>query len=54
MKKQLVDMTIPADNRVKIKERRKLDKYQDLVRELKKMWNIGTIDIGVTGDLRKD
>ena len=31
---------VPADNRVGIKEREKIDKYQDLARELEKLWYI--------------
>ena len=35
-----VDFTIPADQREKIKESEKRDKYLDLARELKKtLWN---------------
>ena len=32
--------SVPADHRVKIKEREKIDKYLDLARELKWLWNI--------------
>ena len=31
-----MDFVVPADHRVKIKEREKRDKYLDLARELKK------------------
>ena len=30
---------VPADHRVKIKESKKRDKYLDLARELRKLWN---------------
>ena len=31
-----MDIAVPADNRVKLKESKKKDKYLDLLRELKK------------------
>ena len=34
------DFAIPADNRLKLKECEKKDKYLDLARELKKLWNM--------------
>ena len=37
---QLVDFAVPADHRVKMKENEKMDKYLDLARELKKLWNM--------------
>ena len=33
---KIVDFTVPADNRIKLKESEKKDKYLDLARELKK------------------
>ena len=48
-----VDCTVTADDRVKIKENEKIDKYWDLFRELKKMWDtkrsVVSIVIGVIG-----
>ena len=35
-----MDFTVLADYRVKIKESKKLEKYQDLARELKKLLNL--------------
>ena len=35
-----MNFTVPADHRVKLKENEKKDKYLDLARELKKLWNI--------------
>ena len=35
-----MDLAVPADHRVKMKEREKNDKYLDLSRELKNLWNI--------------
>ena len=36
----LVGLSIPTDHWVKIKESKKVDKYLDFVRELKKLWNM--------------
>ena len=35
-----VDFAVPADLRIKLKECEKKDKYLDLARELKKLWNM--------------
>ena len=35
-----MDFAISADHRVKIKESENIDKYLDLARELKKLWNM--------------
>ena len=37
---RIVDFAVPADHRVKLKESEKRDKYLDLARELKKLWNM--------------
>ena len=37
---KIVNFAIPADHRIKLKEREKRDKYLDLARELKKLWNM--------------
>ena len=36
----MVDFAVPADHKRKLKENVKKDKYIDLSRELKKIWNI--------------
>ena len=36
---KIVDFAVPADHRIKLKECEKKDKYLDLARELKKLWN---------------
>ena len=36
---KIVDFAVPADHRIKLKEWGKRDKYCDLTRELKKLWN---------------
>ena len=50
---QIVDFAIPADYKVKLKESKKKDKYLDLARELKKLWNmkVTVIPIFVIGML---
>ena len=37
---QIVDFAVPADQWVKLKESEKRDKYLDLAKETKKLWNI--------------
>ena len=37
---KIVDFAVSADHRVKLKESEKKEKYLDLARELKKMWNM--------------
>ena len=52
-----VDFAVPADHRIRLKECEKKDKYADLLRELKKMWNmqvtIISIVIGAFGTVTK-
>ena len=53
----IVDFAVPADHRVKLKEIEKKDKYLDLTRELKKLWNMKVkvvpIVIGALGTVPK-
>ena len=37
---KIVNFAVPADYRIKLKECEKMDKYLDLTRELKKLWNM--------------
>ena len=37
---KVVDFAVPVDHRIKLKESEKRDKYLDLARELKKLWNM--------------
>ena len=37
---KIVDIVVPADHRIKLKECEKTDKYLYLTRELKKLWNV--------------
>ena len=54
---KIVDFTVPADHRMKLKEGEKNDKYLDLTRVLKKLWNIKVtfipIIIGALGTVSK-
>ena len=55
---RIVDFAVPADHRVKLKESEKKDKYLDLFKELKKLWNIKEtiipIVIGALGAVTKE
>ena len=54
---KIVDFAVPADHRINLKECAKRDKYLDLARELKKLWNmkvtIVPIVIGAFGTITK-
>ena len=54
---KIVDFAVPADHRINLKEDEKKDKYLDLARELKKLWNmkvtIVPIVIGALGTVTK-
>ena len=54
---KIVDFAVPADHRINLKECKKKDKYLDLARELKKLWNmkvtIVPIVIGAFGTITK-
>ena len=52
-----MDFAAPADHRIKLKESEKKDKYLDLAREVKKLWNMKVtiipIVIGAFGTVTK-
>ena len=52
-----MDFAVSTDHKVKLKESEKKDKYLDLARELKKLWNMKVtfipIIIGVLGTVTK-
>ena len=54
---KIVDFAVPANHRINLKECEKKDKYLDLARELKKLWNmkvtIVPIVIGDFGPITK-
>ena len=55
---KIVDFAVPADHRIKLKECEKKDRYLDLAKELKKLWNmkvtIVPIVIGAFGTVTKE
>ena len=54
---KIVNFAVAADHRIKLKECEKKDKYLDLARELKKLWNMQVtfipIVIGAFGTVTK-
>ena len=44
---KIVDFAVPVDHRVKLKESEKKNKYLDLDRELKKLWNMKVMFIPI-------
>ena len=54
---KIVDFAVTADHKIILKESEKKDKYLDLARELKKLWNMKvtsvTIVIGALGTMTK-
>ena len=54
---KIVDFAVPADHRIKLKERENKDKYLDFARKLKKLWNMQVtiipILIGAFGTVTK-
>ena len=54
----IVDIAVPADRRVEEKEQEKIEKYQDLKREIGRMWEIRKVQvvpvvIGALGSVSK-
>ena len=47
---KIVDFAVPEDHRIKLKECEKRDKYLDLVRESKKLWNMKVAIIPIVID----
>ena len=41
----IIDIAIPGDIRVSEKEKEKIERYQELKREIKRMWNIRSIKV---------
>ena len=57
-KKKRICKIVPADHKINLKECEKKDKYLDLARELKKLWNMNAkivpIVIGAFGTMTKE
>ena len=49
----LIDIAVPADARVEEMEQEKIDRYQDLARELKRLWKVETKVVGALGTVPK-
>ena len=47
---KIFNFAVPADHRIKLKECEKKDKYLDLARELKKLWNMKVTIIPMVND----
>ena len=41
----IIDIAMPGDIKVNEKEKEKIERYQELKREVKKMWNIRSIKV---------
>ena len=41
----IIDIAVPTDVRVKEKEKEKVEKYQDLKKEIKRLWKLGNVEI---------
>ena len=41
----IIDIAVPADVRVEEKEKEKVEKYQDLKKEIKRLWKLGNVEI---------
>ena len=41
----IIDVAIPRDKRIIDKEKEKIEKYQNLKREILRLWNIKKIDV---------
>ena len=54
----IIDIAVPADVRVEEKEREKVKKYQDLKREIRRLWKLKKVEvvpvvIGALGSVTK-
>ena len=41
----IIDIAVPADVRVEEKEKEKVEKYQDLKREIRRLWKLRNVEI---------
>ena len=41
----IIDIAVPADVRVGEKERKKMEKYQDLKREIERLWRFKMVEV---------
>ena len=54
-KAQIVDFAVPANHRIEISQQKEIEHYQDLKRELQKLWNFKTVivPVGALGTIPK-
>ena len=54
---KIIDFAVPGDKRIEKKEKEKIEKYQDLRKELQKIWNVKVkiipLVVGILGALPK-
>ena len=55
----MLDIAIPGDRRIHEKELEKVDKYQDLKREIRRLWGVKNVDVvpvvlGTLGSVTKN
>ena len=58
----LIDIAVPGDKRIELKEQEKIDNYSELRQEVKKIWNLSQVVVvpvvigalGVTSKTLKD
>lgn len=55
----IVDIAVPADKRISEKEQEKIEKYQDLKREIKRLWKLRSVQVvpvvvGALGSVTKE
>ena len=55
----MIDVAIPGDKRIIDKEKEKIEKYQNLKREIQRLWNLKEIDVilvvlGALGSVTKN
>eukprot|EP00794_Sanderia_malayensis_P002808 gene2808-biopygen2319 len=55
----IIDIAVPGDSRISEKGNEKVEKYQDLKREIKKMWNtrsaiVVPVIVGALGSIAKN
>ena len=41
----LIDIAVPGDKRIELKEQKKVDNYHELRQEVKKIWNLSQVAV---------
>ena len=50
---KLIDMSIPSDRNIALKEIEKKSTYKDLELQIKRIWQMKTVVVGALGTIRK-